>query len=63
MQQGNEHSAASTYHQLGVVAQERRDFAAAWTWSLRAYSTFAKFKDEHNLGIVGGTAANAPTGS
>jgi hypothetical protein len=27
--QGNEHGAASTYHQLGRIAQEQRDFAQA----------------------------------
>ena len=30
--QGNEHGAAITYHQLGRIAEERRDFAAAEKW-------------------------------
>jgi hypothetical protein len=30
--QGNEHGAASTYHQLGRIAQEQRDFGAAEQW-------------------------------
>ena len=34
--QGNEHGAASTYHQLGVIAEERRDFAAAEQWYRRS---------------------------
>jgi tetratricopeptide (TPR) repeat protein len=59
--QGNEHGAASTYHQLGMIAQERDDFAAAEQWYRKALAIFEKQGNEHDaariyggLGILAG---------
>ena len=34
--QGDEHGAASTYHNLGNIALEQRDFASAEQWYRKA---------------------------
>ncbi len=58
---GNEHGAASTYHQLGMIAQERRDFAAAERWYQKSLAIEEKHGNEHGaastygqLGIIAG---------
>ena len=58
---GNEHSAASTYHQLGRIAQEQRDFAAAEPWYRKSLAIKEKQGNEHGaastygqLGILAG---------
>ncbi|MDE6016819.1 MAG: hypothetical protein K2H41_14215, partial [Acetatifactor sp.] len=50
--QGNEHGASITYHQLGRIAQERRDFSQAGDFYLRSIKMFADTKDTHSLMIV-----------
>ena len=52
-------AAASTYHQLGIIAQEQRDFAAAEDWYKRSLAIEEKQGDEygaaityHQLGII-----------
>ncbi len=45
--QGNEHGAASTYHQLGMIAQERRDFDEAEKWYLKSLEITEKQGNEH----------------
>ncbi len=59
--QGNEHGAASAYHQLGRIAQEQRDFAAAEQWYRKALAINEKQGNEHGaastygqLGILAG---------
>ena len=56
--QGDEHGAASTYHNLGMITQERRDFEAAERWFNKSLAISEKQGDEHgaahtyyNLGI------------
>jgi tetratricopeptide (TPR) repeat protein len=55
----NRHSAASTYHQLGMLAQEQRRFADAETAYRQALDLYLEFNDRHSatstyhqLGIV-----------
>jgi tetratricopeptide (TPR) repeat protein len=50
--QGNEHSAAATYHQLGKIAQERGDHGKAGELFLKAFGVFARKNDKHNAGIA-----------
>ena len=50
--QGNEHGAASTYHQLGRIAQERRDFFQAGDFYLKSIKMFANTSDTYNLMIA-----------
>jgi len=45
--QGNEHGAATTYHQLGTLAQERRDFADAEAWYRKSLAVKEKQGNEH----------------
>ena len=48
--QGNEHGAATTYHQLGMIALEQRDFAQAEQWyrkSLAIHQNIEKQGNEH----------------
>ena len=52
--QGNEHNAASTYHQLGVIAQEQRDFQAAEWWYQKALAIKEKQGDEHGAALTYG---------
>lgn len=55
---GGDSQAAAAYHQLGVVAGERRDFGAAEVWYRKAIEIFERLGDEraegtyHQLGIV-----------
>ena len=44
---GNEHGAASTYHQLGTIAEERRDFETAEKWYLKSLEIKEKQGNEH----------------
>src|SRR5262249_51898600 len=44
---GDEHGAAITYHQLGIVAQERRDLDAAEKWYLKSLAIKEKQGNEH----------------
>jgi tetratricopeptide (TPR) repeat protein len=55
----HEQGAALTYHQLGRIAQEQRDFEQAQTWNRKALAIFEKYGDEngaaltyHQLGII-----------
>jgi tetratricopeptide (TPR) repeat protein len=50
--QGNEYHAASTYHQLGRIAQEQRDFATAEQWYRKALAIWVKYGDQHNQAIT-----------
>ncbi|MES2645080.1 MAG: tetratricopeptide repeat protein [Myxococcota bacterium] len=57
--QGNEDEAAVSYHQLGIVAQERRDLDAAERWYLKSLEICEKQGNEqsaassyHQLGTV-----------
>ena len=45
--QGNEHGAATTYHQLGIIAQEQRDFATAEQWYKKSLAIEEKQGNEH----------------
>ncbi len=56
---GDEHGAAGTYHQLGMVAEERRDFEAAEGWYRKSLEITERLGDEpgaagtyHQLGMV-----------
>ena len=58
-EQGNDHGAASTYHHLGIIAQERRDFDAAESWYRKSLEIKAKQGNDHgaastyhHLGII-----------
>ena len=50
--QGNEHGAATTYHQLGIIAEEQRDFVSAGVLFIKAATVFLRGNDPHNLAIV-----------
>src|SRR2546422_8102194 len=43
----NLHGAASTYHQLGNIAQEQRDFATAREWYLKSLAIKEKQGNLH----------------
>ena len=47
--QGNEHGAASTYHQLGSIAEEQRDFAQAGQWLIRSIVICLRYNDHYHL--------------
>ena len=47
---GNEHGAAITYHQLGRIAQEQRDFAAAEQWYRKSLAIEEKHGDRARRG-------------
>jgi len=49
---GDEHRAASTYHQLGIIAQEQRDFAAAEAWYRKSLAIKEKQGDEHGAAVT-----------
>jgi len=49
--QGNEHGAATSYHQLGMIAQEQRDFAAAEKWYRKSLAIEEKQGNEHGAAI------------
>ena len=58
---GNEHGAAITYHHLGIIAEEQRDFTTAEEWYLKSLAIFEKQGDEHgaartyhHLGMIAG---------
>lgn len=46
-QRNNPTNEAVPYHQLGMIAQERRDFAAAEQWYRQALGIWEKHGDEH----------------
>ncbi len=46
------YSQAGTYHQLGRVAEEQRQWAQARDYYLKALGTFAAYKDTHNRDIA-----------
>ena len=57
--QGNEHGAATTYHQLGIIAADQRDFAQAEQWYRKSLAIAEKQGNEHGaattyhqLGII-----------
>ena len=52
--QGNEHGAAITYHQLGVIAQEQRDFQAAEGWYQKSLAIEEKHGDEYGAALTYG---------
>ena len=45
---GNEHGAASSYHQLGMIAGRQGRFEEAGRWLLRCLQDFLRLKDLHN---------------
>ena len=51
-EQGNENGAASTYHQLGIIAEERRDFDAAESWYRKSLEIKEKQGNEHGAAIT-----------
>ena len=51
-QQGDEHGAAITYHQLGRVAEERRDFVQAEAWYQKSLAIFEQQGNEHGAAIT-----------
>ena len=46
------YSQAGTYHQLGSVAQEQRQWAQARDYLMQDLTISAEFNDEHGLGIT-----------
>ncbi|MDE5803177.1 MAG: tetratricopeptide repeat protein, partial [Lachnospiraceae bacterium] len=46
------HGAASTYHQLGIITQKQRDFAAAEAWYKKSLAIFEKQGNEHGAAIT-----------
>jgi tetratricopeptide (TPR) repeat protein len=50
--QGNEHGAASTYHQLGRITQEQHNFAAAEQWYKRSLTIREKQGDTHGAALT-----------
>ncbi len=53
---------AGTYHQLGRVAEERRDFDAAEAWYRKALAVFERLGDGHGAGIARRSLARAGEG-
>ena len=49
---GNEQGAASTYHQLGMIAEEQRDFAQAGQQYTRSIVVFLRSNDRYSLRIA-----------
>ena len=45
--QGNEHGAASTYGQLGILAWRQNDYEEAGEWLVRSVKSFAACNDSH----------------
>jgi len=43
---------SSTYHQLGIVAQEKREFTAAEQWFRKSLAICEKLNDEHGAGLA-----------
>ena len=43
---------ASTYHQLGIIAQEQRDFSAAEGWYKKSLAIEEKLGNEHGAAIT-----------
>ena len=52
LKQGNEHDAASTYHQLGIIAREQQDFAAAEGWHMKSLDINLKQDNEHGAALT-----------
>jgi tetratricopeptide (TPR) repeat protein len=50
--QGDLHTAALTYHQLGRIAQEQRDFETARGWYLQSLAIKEKQGDLHGVAIT-----------
>ena len=50
--QGDEHGAAITYHQLGRIAEEQRDFASAEQWYRKSLAIKEKQGNEHGEAIT-----------
>ena len=50
--QGNEHIAASTYHQLGIIAEEKREFKMAKAWYKKSLEIFEKQGNINGAEIV-----------
>ena len=48
----DEHGAAITYHQLGIIAQERRDFDTAESWYRKALTIRENQDDEHGAALT-----------
>lgn len=51
---GDQSGEASTYHQLGMIAQEQRDFASAEQWYLKSLAITEKHGNEHGAAITYG---------
>ena len=41
-----------TYHQLGSIAQEQRDFTQAGQWYIRSIVIFLRYNDRYSLQIA-----------
>jgi len=52
--QGNEHDAANTYHQLGVIAQAQRDWGTAERWYLKSLAITEKEGNDHGTAMTCG---------
>jgi len=50
--QGNEHDAAMTYHQAGMIAHNQGDFEAAQEWYRKSLAIKEKQGDEYGAGIT-----------
>lgn len=51
-QLGDEHGAAITYHQLGRIAQERKDFEKAEDWYKKSLKIEEQLGNEHGAAIT-----------
>jgi tetratricopeptide (TPR) repeat protein len=49
---GRSDGAAQTYHQLGTIAQEQRDFQTAEAWNRKSLAIFEKRGDEHGAAFT-----------
>jgi len=65
---GEREDEAAAYHQLGMIAQERRDFASAETWYLKSLEISERLDIDsyaastyHQLGVIAEEGRNFPT--
>ena len=49
---GNEHGAAVTYRQLGIIAHEQRDFETAERWYLKSLEISERMGNENGAAIT-----------
>jgi Tfp pilus assembly protein PilF len=50
--QGNEHGAANTFGQLGILAGLQKKFEEAGQWLIKCILVFARCNDNHNAQVV-----------